>query len=105
MLRWCVAVCALLYSTAAVADATKGVVVYDKGCRSRLIIETRMGYILAEWYGGSTPYNGDIVVGELNAFGMKDFYLYNRDESTRLWIDDFMLSRDRVIEKLASKCS
>lgn len=95
---------AVVCSSVATAAATKGVVVYDRGCGSRLIVETSMGYVLAEWFGGSVPYEGDTLIGELESYGMKEIYILNRKSDTRLWIEDYMLSRSRVVEKLTNKC-
>jgi hypothetical protein len=89
----------------AYADAVKGIVVFDKGCGSRIIIETRLGYILAEWYGGNLPAEGDVLVGELNSYGFKDIYNLTSDASSRLYIDDYMMSRSRVTERLRDKCN
>lgn len=91
-------------ATSVFARPTEGVVVYDRGCSSRLIIETSTGYILAEWYGGAIPYAGDVLIGELEKYGFQNVYIQNRKTDARLWIDDFMLSRSRVVEKLAAKC-
>lgn len=99
-----IAVMAMSCAGAVNAGMTKGVVVYDKGCGSRMIIETRMGYVLAEWFGGSTPAKGDTLIGDLEAFGLKDLYISNQDAKVRVWIDDYMLSQSRVVEKLRAKC-
>ena len=97
---------ALLVSTPAIsADGVRGVVVYDKGCGSRLIIETALGYVLAEWYGGNSPSKGDVIVGEINGYGLKAVYNLTAKAGSRLWIDDYMLSRGRVLEKLHDKCN
>ena len=76
----------------------------SKGCGSRIIIETPMGFVLAEWFGGSTPYEGDTVVGDIDGYGMKDVYILNREADSRLWIDDYMLSTG-FVEMLSDKCS
>lgn len=105
MLKFVIATSIALCSGPVCASSTKGVVVYDKGCNSRMIIETTQGYVLAEWYGGSTPSKGDVIVGDLNSYGMKEVFIYNRDSDLKIWIDDYGLSRARVVEKLADKCS
>ena len=92
-------------SSPALANATKAVVVYDKGCSSRMIMYTSLGYILAEWYGGNTPEKGDVVVGDLNSYGFKDVWNLTKDAASRVYVDDYLLSKDRVIEKLSEKCN
>ena len=63
-----------------------------------------MGYILLEWFGGSFPQVGDQIVGDLETYGMKDAYNLSRENQTKFWVDEFWLSRDRVLSKLRDKC-
>jgi hypothetical protein len=86
------------------AQAEQGVVVWTGGCSSRYVVETPAGYVLLEWFGGHDPFKGERLVGELNSYGMKDLYVLPSGNSTRAWIDDFMLSRSSVVEKLRDKC-
>lgn len=74
------------------------VVVGERGCKKYdlVVIDTNDGYVLAEQYGGSFD-KGDKVVGALNSYGFKDVLVNGR--SGRLYIDDYMLSRDRAAEK------
>jgi len=46
------------------ASAAKGVVVYYKSGCDYYIVETNMGYVLLEWYGGNDPSEGDTLVGD-----------------------------------------
>ncbi len=88
-----------------IASAAKGVVVYYKfGCSS-YIVETQMGYALLEWYGGNDPSEGDVLVGDYESYGMKDIYNITADSETKAWVDDYMLSKDSVIEKYYDKCN
>lgn len=86
------------------AKSVKGVVIYDKGCRSYFIVQTPMGYALLQWYGGNQPSNGDEIVGDFEMYGMKDIYNLSSSGNTKVWVEDFWLSKSRVIEKLADKC-
>ena len=61
-----------------------------------VVIYTSSGYVIAEQYSGSFD-KDDKVVGALNSYGFKDVLVNGR--SGRLYIDDFMLSRDRAAEK------
>ena len=55
------------------ASTLKGVSLGEFGSCDYYLIEDSLGdYTLAEWYGGITPYDGDIVVGELHSYGFKD---------------------------------
>jgi len=73
-------------------------------CDYYLIEDSSGSYSLVEWYGGSTPYSGNTVVGELHSYGFKDLYNISRDNSTHVWIDDWLLSEDSAAKKLIEKC-
>lgn len=86
-------------------NAAKGVVVFYKPGCSYYIVEDNMGYTLLEWYGGNDPSEGDTLVGDFNTYGMKDIYNLTADAETKVWIEDFMLSKDSVLEKYYDKCN
>jgi hypothetical protein len=91
-----------LWAQAISADMVKGVVAYDgRGC-DWYAIRTSIGYTVAEWYGGSAS-RGDLVVGELHSYGLKDVYNITRDHTLRVWIDDFYTSLDGTLDKLRQK--
>lgn len=77
---------------------------YSSGCDYYLIEDSTGSYTLAEWYGGVSPDRGDIVVGDLHSYGFKDLYDITNGLSTRVWLDDWLLSRNRAAEKLTDKC-
>ena len=79
------------------------VVFRKRGC-DYMILENNSGYIIAEWMGGNDPDQGDNIGGNLNSYGTKEFYNLSRNSETKLWIDDFMLSKDRALEKINDKC-
>ncbi|WP_417667551.1 hypothetical protein [Pseudidiomarina sp.] len=88
-----------------VAHAAKGVVAYYKSGCSYYIVETNMGYALLEWYGGNDPSEGDVLVGDYESYGMKDIFNISADSETKVWVEDFYLSKDRVIERYFDKCN
>jgi hypothetical protein len=95
----------LLLSFSLSAGAAKGVVVlYKSGC-SYYIVETTMGYVLLEWYGGNDPSEGDTLVGDYESYGMKDIYNISVDSETKVWVEDFWLSKSSVLEKYYDKCN
>ncbi|QIK80891.1 hypothetical protein G7069_04310 [Lysobacter sp. HDW10] len=99
----------LLFATAlllapTLAFAAKGVVVYyESGC-SYFIVETNLGYALLEWYGGHDPSKGEIIAGDFESFGFKNVYNLTADRETKVWVDNFWLSKSRAIEKYYDKC-
>jgi len=87
-----------------IAQASKGsVVLYKSGC-DYYIVETNMGYVLLEWFGGSDPSEGDILVGDYESYGMKDIYNLSADAETKVWVEEFWLSKDRVLEEYFDQC-
>ncbi|MEJ5349042.1 MAG: hypothetical protein WHS46_10195 [Desulfosoma sp.] len=87
-----------------IALAVKGVVVYVKSGCSYYIVETPLGYTLLQWFGGSIPSRGDVLVGDYESYGMKDIYNITQDSETKVWVDSFWMSKDHVIERFFEKC-
>lgn len=77
---------------------------FSSGCNYYVIEDPYGDYTLIEWYGGITPDNGEIMIGELHSYGFKDLYNISRDNSMHVYIDDWMLSEDKAKEKLIDKC-
>jgi hypothetical protein len=80
------------------AAQTGFVVVTTHGCSGRYVAETSGGYVLLEWFGGRDPSTGDSIKGDLHSFGMKELLIAG--SQSKAWIDDYYLSKSRVIEKL-----
>lgn len=68
------------------------------------IAETRKGLVVLEWMGGYDPEEGDKIRGELNHYGTKDYYIINKDRTSRFWLDDYMLSEENALQKAMEKC-
>ena len=80
------------------------VVVYKTSC-DYFILENSGGYIVAEWMGGNDPEVGDRVSGDFKSFGTKDFYNQSQSSDSRLWIDDYWLSKETAMEKINDHCN
>ncbi len=72
-------------------------VVYEDG--DCIVIETNLGLVLAEWYGGSA-HQGQQVVGDLHSYGLKEIYTPS-GSALRVYIDDFWVDEDEAREWLA----
>jgi hypothetical protein len=81
------------------------VVAARSGCRDYFVADGPQGYYLLEWYGGYSPSEGDVILGDLGGFGFKDVFYPGNESKGRLYVDDFLLSRSAVVEKYAEKCS
>jgi hypothetical protein len=51
-----------------------GVVVYSDAYCPYYVVETRLGYTVIESLNGYTPYEGNVVYGDLSRTGLADFY-------------------------------
>lgn len=90
---------------AQVALAAKGIVVLKKSGCDYYIVETTLGFALLEWYGGNDPDVGDTIVGDFESYGIKTIYNLTRDAETRVWVEDFWLSKSSAIEKYYEQCN
>jgi hypothetical protein len=80
------------------------IVVYRPSSCDYFILENASGYIVAEWMGSNDPDLGDKITGDFNSFGTRDFYNQTRDTDSRLWIDDYMLSKEEALDKIREQC-
>lgn len=87
------------------ANAARGVVVYQKYSCDYYIVKANMGYALLEWYGDNTPREGDALVGNFESYGMKEIYNLTADSETRVWVEDYGLSREDAIEAYFEQCN
>tara|TARA_S200000501_G_C20767970_1_gene719197 strand:- start:638 stop:964 length:327 start_codon:yes stop_codon:yes gene_type:complete len=89
------------FSNIAISDV-KGVVVLDHyECKSsdHIVIETNLGYTLAEVYAGySKTHEGHIVYGDLHSYSFKKIYDEDGKKIGRLWLDDYMASESSALE-------
>lgn len=77
-------------------------IAYERfGC-DYFITEGNYSYQLMEWYGGNLPTVGDVYYGDPNGYGFKDFY--GETGKIHVWVDDYLLSSSRAIEKYYDKC-
>ncbi len=87
------------------ASAAKGVVVYNRGRCDYFIVQSLTGFALLQWFGGNDPSEGDVLVGDFESYGFKDIYNVTADAEVRVWVDNYMLSKTRVVEKYLDKCN
>lgn len=94
----------LILMTTTSVFGVKGTVKYTSGSCSWYLVETPSGFSLLEWFGGNTPSKGDVIVGDYESYGMKKLYNLTRDSETKVWVDNYWLSKDSAIEKFYEKC-
>ena len=87
-----------------IAFAAKGVVVYKKSDCDYYIVEALLGFVVLEWYGGNDPSVGDTLVGDYETYGMKDIYNLTADSETKVWVEDFWLTKDDAMEMYYEIC-
>lgn len=77
------------------------VVAAIRGCKY-FVVEQGANYSLVEDWLCSRPRRGDTGYGDVNTYGIKEV---NLDGSRcSIYVDDWMLSRSRALEKMAEKC-
>ena len=88
-------------SSIALSDE-RGLVVLDHyECKSydHIVIETYMGYTLAEVYQGyESTHEGHIVFGDLHSYFFQEIYDEYGNEIGRIYIEDYMVGESRAIE-------
>jgi len=80
------------------------VVAVQSGCHDYFLADGPSGYYLLEWYGGHSPSVGDIIIGDVKGYGMRDVLYSNGGSQGRVYVDDYLLSRTSALEKYAAKC-
>ena len=92
----------LMVLPAKAGNYVRGVIAFeDNKC---VIIYTTMGYTLGEKYSYQYMYEEDQVVGDLHSYGFKDIYNMTRDNTFRIWIVNYFMSENRVVEEYYSHC-
>lgn len=87
------------------ANGSKGTIIKRlQGC-DYFIVEVNGDYAVGEWFGGYDRDEGDELKGDFNQYGTHDFEVVNVNTSTRLWIEDYWLTKERSFEILADKCN
>jgi hypothetical protein len=64
----------------------------------KYIAEFPSGFVVFEWYGGSTPDVDDDVVGDFELYGFKDVYNVSQDSEFRVYIEDYWLDWEDALE-------
>jgi hypothetical protein len=82
------------------------VVLKRSGCSGYFLADGDSGGVyLLEWYGGYDPSVGDSIAGDLKSYGMKDVIYTNNNQTGRVYVDDYSLSKSSAIEKIKDKCN
>lgn len=86
------------------ADAVSGVITHRiSGC-DYFLVETGNGYDLLEWYGDYDPDEGDTLVGDYESYGFHNVVDETADDTTRVYTEDFQLSKSDALEQLVDQC-
>jgi hypothetical protein len=95
----------LLVVTGVSVYAAKGTVVYTKSGCDYYIVDAPSGYAVLEWYGGAVPSRGDVIAGDFESYGFKNVHNLTKDRDTRVWVEDYWLSKSDAIETLYDQCN
>ena len=92
----------IIFFISSTTFAVRGVVVHYKYSSDKIIIKTSMGYTCGEVYGGFLVDEGHILNGELENYGFKDIYDLTIDDTIRIWIDEYWLSKNEALRWLGN---
>ena len=103
-MKWFTIGVSLTFLAIPAALAAQGPVAYRISSCDYFIVATRAGYDLLEWYGGHDPDKGDILVGSFESYGMHDIQDETVDDEITVWVEDYGLTKEDALEKLAEQC-
>ncbi len=88
-----------------VTPTLSGTVAYSEYSCDYFIVKDLSGnYALLEWYGGRWPYTDDKVYDKFNKYGFTNVYTGINKARSRVWVEDYLLSQQSVIELYLEKC-
>ena len=73
------------------------------GC-DYFVADGPQGYYLLEWYSGHDPDVGDALVGYERGYVFKNVIYVQSGSTGRVWVEDYLLSRNSAAEKITEKC-
>ncbi len=93
---------------AALAQTEKVAVTHRiSGCDYFIVYGSKSRYSVVEWFGGHDPDKGDTLVGRFDRYGMRTVLFGDgddADETTRVYVEDYALSKEDALDKLLEKC-
>ncbi|MEO6720714.1 MAG: hypothetical protein ABIN67_10110 [Ferruginibacter sp.] len=81
-----------------------GEVIYSGNYCGIYVVETNYGYTVVENLNGLRIYQGDVVYGNLGAYGTRDLYNYTANLVTRGNVLEYDLSYDAALDALDYYC-
>lgn len=72
------------------------------GC-DYFIADGPKGLYVLEWYGGWDPDEGDVIVGDIDSYGMHEV-IYNDGINGLVWVEDFLESNDQAWDEINDHC-
>lgn len=87
------------------ANAEAGLVTKTVAGCDYFLIDAPSGFVVAEWYGGHDPQQGDEVVGAFNSYAFATFFYGPNKVDGRVYIEDYGLDEDDALEQLSEKCN
>lgn len=92
-----------LWSCTAFAEQIKGRITYYNDIKDIAVVETNMGYTVMEIYSYEYIESGDVVIGNFHSYGFTDMYNVTKESSTRIYIEEYWLNGDQVLDWIARK--
>ena len=84
-------------------NKNEGIVVATfSGC-SYFIADGNRGLYVLEWFGGYSPYEGDLIYGDICSYGMKNVK-YSNGRTGKVWVEDFWESKSAAMDEINDHC-
>lgn len=73
------------------------------GC-DYFMVQSATDYAVLEWYGGHDPGKDDRLAGEFNRYGMKVLRDETANNTLKVWVEEYGLTKSDALKKLTEKC-
>ena len=83
--------------------AEKAIVVATSSC-DYFVASTNDGYTVAESNGDADPDKGNILQGNFNAYGARDYYNDSKKTESRMNVEDYQLKFDEAERMMWKMC-
>jgi len=93
----------LSFANSAYAEHAE-IVSYPSGC-DYFIANGHHGYYLLKWHKGYTPSLGDVILGDIDANGLKDVYYPLKNREGEIYVEDYSMSKSRSLEHYKEHCN
>ena len=86
------------------AAAVQGTVIWKNQECSYFILQTPKGYSLLEWVSGGALQDGDVIDGEISAYGPRELHNRTTDMPLKVFVAARSTRKSEVEKEIPSRC-